>query len=59
MLWGCHLIVVENVKIFVRKEQIVPPPPFFFFFLLFLSAESIETEREAVCLCYSGWLTVA
>lgn len=54
MLWGCHLIVVENVKIFVRKEQIVPPP-----FLLFLSAESIETEREAVCLCYSGWLTVA
>lgn len=47
MLWGCHLIVVENVKIFVRKEQNVPPPPFFF-----LSAESIEggRDRERGCL---------
>lgn len=51
MLWGCHLIVVENVKIFVRKEQIVHPPPFFFF-LLFLPAESVEggRDRERGCL---------
>lgn len=46
MLWGCHLIVVENVKIFARKEQNVPPPFFF------LSAESIGggRDRERGCL---------